>query len=175
MADLVSEAFPDTDRQTQVFALLDAMSNLFAFLGQLFIVRLSVKNFGVGWTLAILPIVSVIGFLMVAINPVFAVLAGLQVLRRSVGFGLTKPTNDMLYAVVTLRERYKAKNFIDTTVYRGADVVTGFTVRAIGALGGLSGLALVCVPLAAAWTALAFWVGRQYRERDAAQSPQPVS
>lgn len=175
MADLVSEAFPDTDRQTQVFALLDAMSNLFAFLGQLLIVRLSVKKLGVGWTLAILPLVSVIGFLMVAVNPVFVILAGLQVLRRSVGFGLTKPTNDMLYAVVTLRERYKAKNFIDTTVYRGADVVTGFTVRAIGAIGGLSGLALVCVPLAAAWTALAFWVGRQYRERDAAQSPQPIS
>ena len=175
MADLVSQTFPDTDRQTQVFALLDATTNLLAFIGQLFVVRLSVKKLGVGWTLAVLPLVSVVGFLLVAINPVFAILAGLQVIRRSVGFGLTKPTNDMLYAVVTLRERYKAKNFIDTAVYRGADVVTAFTVRAIGAMGGLSGLALLCVPLAIAWTTLAFWVGRQYRERDAAQTPQPAS
>jgi AAA family ATP:ADP antiporter len=172
MADLVSQTFEGTDRQTQVFALLDAITNFLSFVGQLFIVRLSVRKLGVGWTLAILPIVSVIGFALLAFNPVFALLAGLQVARRSIGFGLTKPTNDMLYAVVTPQERYKAKNFIDTAVYRGSDAVTGFTVRAIGAVGGLSGLALVCVPLAIIWSSLAFWIGRQYRERDAAINQQ---
>ena len=175
MADLVSQTFDDTDRQTQVFALLDALTNFLSFVGQLFIVRLSVRKLGVGWTLAILPIVSVIGFTLLAINPVFAVLAGLQVVRRSVGFGLTKPTNDMLYAVVSPRERYKAKNFIDTAIYRGSDVVTAFTVRAIGTMGGLSGLALLCVPLAIIWSSLAFWIGRQYRERDAALARQPAT
>lgn len=173
MADLVSSTFPDTDRQTQVFALLDAVTNLLAFAGQLVIVRLSVRRLGIGWTLAMLPIVSVIGFAAVAVSPVFAVLAVLQILRRSLGYGITKPSNDMLYAVVTARERYKAKNFIDTAVYRGADVVTAFSARSIGGLVGLSGLAVLCVPLALAGTALAFWIGRQYRERDAALSQQP--
>ena len=173
MAELVSQTFTDTDRQTQIFARLDAMTSFLSFVGQLLVVRLSVKKLGVGWTLSILPIVSVIGFTLVAFNPVFAVLAGLQVVRRSIGFGLTKPTNDMLYAVVSPEERYKAKNFIDTTVYRGADVVTGFSVRFLGSLGGLSGLALLCVPLAIIWSSLAFWIGRQYRERDAALGKQP--
>lgn len=173
MADLVGRTFPDIDRQTQVFALLDACTNLLAFIGQLLVVRLSVRKFGIGWTLAVLPIVSVIGFATLAVNPVFAVLAVLQVLRRSIGYGVTKPSNDMLYAVVSTKERYKAKNFIDTAVYRGADVVTGFTARHVGGLIGLSGLALLCIPLAAAGTALAFWIGRQYKERDAALSRQP--
>ncbi len=172
MAELVSQTFADTDRQTQIFARLDAMTSFLSFVGQLLVVRLSVKKLGVGWTLSILPIVSVIGFTLVAISPVFVVLAGLQVIRRSIGFGLTKPTNDMLYAVVSPEERYKAKNFIDTTVYRGADVVTGFSVRFLGSLGGLSGLALLCVPLAILWSSLAFWIGRQYRERDAAFGSQ---
>lgn len=172
MADLVSQTFSGADRQTQVFALLDALTSFLSFVGQLLFVRLSVKKLGVGWTLSILPIVSVVGFTLVAINPVFAVLAALQVVRRSIGFGLTKPTNDMLYAVVSPEERYKAKNFIDTAVYRGADVATGFSVRFIGSLGGLSGLALLCVPLAVIWSSLAFWIGRQYRERDAALTKQ---
>lgn len=175
MADLVGSTFPDPNRQTQVFALLDACTNLLAFIGQLLIVRLTVRKIGVGWTLAILPIVSIIGFAAVAISPVFAVLAALQVVRRSVGYGITKPSNDMLYAVVSTRERYKAKNFIDTAVYRGADVVTAFTARHIGGIIGLSGLAVLCIPLAMAWTGLAFWVGRQYRERDAALSQQPTT
>ncbi len=170
MADLMSRTFTDPDRQTQVFALLDAATNVLAFVGQLFLVRLSVRSLGVGWTLSILPIVSVVGFLLLAVNPVLAVLATLHVVRRGLGFGLTKPTNDMLYAVVSPEERYKAKNFIDTAIYRASDVVTAFTVRSIGALAGLSGLALVCVPLAAVWWALTSWIGRQYREKDRALS-----
>lgn len=170
MADLMSRSFPDPDRQTQLFALFDASINVIAFVGQLLLVRLSVSRLGVGWTLSILPLISVIGFAALAVNPVLAVLATLHVVRRGVGFGFTKPTNDMLYAVVSPTERYKAKNFIDTAIYRGADVVTGFTVRYIGTLAGLSGLAMVCVPIAAAWSSLTFWIGRQYKQRDSARS-----
>lgn len=175
MADFMSRTFPDPDRQTQLFALFDASINVIAFVGQLLLVRLSVRTLGVGWTLSILPIVSLVGFALLAINPVFAVLAALHVVRRGVGFGFTKPTNDMLYAVVSPIERYKAKNFIDTAVYRGADVVTGFAVRQIGTLAGLSGLAMLCVPLAAIWGTLTLWIGRQYRQRDlkTAGTPQP--
>ena len=162
----MSVSFPDPDRQTQLFALFDAAINTIAFVGQLLLVRLAVRKLGVGWTLSILPVVSVIGFALLAINPVLAVLATLHVVRRGLGFGFTKPTNDMLYGVVSPEERYKAKNFIDTAVYRGADVITGFAVRSIGTLAGLSGLALVCVPIAAVWSSLTFWIGRQYRQRD---------
>lgn len=168
MADLVSQAFPETDRQTQVFALLDASTNLLSFLGQFLLVRLAVRKLGVGWTLAILPIISLAGFALLAVSPVFVVLATLQVLRRSVGFGLTKPTNDMLYAVVSPEEKYKAKNFIDTAVYRASDLVTAWTVRFLGTAVGLSGIAVVCLPLAIVWASLTFWIGRQYERKDAA-------
>ena len=51
------------------------------------------------------------------------VVAALTVLRRAVGFGFAKPSTDMLYSVVTPEEKYKAKNAIDTAIYRGGDVV----------------------------------------------------
>ena len=108
------------------------------------------------------------GFALLAVFPVFAVLATLNVLRRSIGFGLTKPTTDMLYSVVSDDERYKAKNFIETAVYRGADVVTAYIVRFLNGLIGIAGVAAICVPLAALGAAIAAWIGRQYQRRFAA-------
>jgi ATP:ADP antiporter, AAA family len=165
MAKLIGETFATADRQTQVFALIDATINAFAFIGQLLIVKHSVQKLGVGFTLAILPVVSILCFALVAFQPVFLVLAGVQILRRSITFGLTKPTTNMLYSVVSPEERYKAKNFIETAVYRGGDVVATWIVRFIGGIG-LNGIALLCVPLAVVWTLLALKIGRGYLQRD---------
>ena len=167
MAEMVSVTFEGTDRQTQIYAIMDAMINALSFIGQLLIVKHSVRKLGIGWTLSLLPIVSVVGFTLLALNPVFLIIAGLHVLRRSITFGLTKPTNDMLYSVVSPEARYKAKNFIETAVYRGGDVITTWTIRLISGIG-LSGVALVCVPIALFWAWLAVWIGGEYRRRDKA-------
>ncbi|MFQ6004984.1 MAG: NTP/NDP exchange transporter [Woeseia sp.] len=169
MAQLVGENFATTDEQTRVFALLDASTNVLSLIGQLIIVKQVVQRFGIGVSLAILPIVSVIGFAILAANPVFIVIAALQVARRSLAFGLAKPTSDMLYTVVSPEEKYKAKNFVETALYRGGDLVGSWVVRMMGGLG-LGGISLVCVPLAAIWTAIAFWLGKDYRRRDRAIS-----
>ncbi len=169
MAQLVSESFATTDEQTQVFALLDALTNALSLIGQLIVVKHVVQRFGVGVSLAVLPIVSVIGFALLAANPVFIVIAALQVTRRSLTFGLAKPTNDMLYTVVSPEEKYKAKNFTETALYRGGDLVGAWAVRIMSGLG-LSGISLVCVPIAAIWTVIAFWLGRDYKRRDKAIS-----
>jgi AAA family ATP:ADP antiporter len=165
MAEMVSITFDGTDRQTQVFAIMDAMINALSFIGQLLLVKHSVRRIGIGRTLALLPLVSVIGFTLLALNPAFVIIAGLQVLRRSIGFGFTKPTTDMLYSVVSKESKYKAKNFIETTVYRAWDVLTSWTVRSMSGIG-LSGIALVCVPIALLWSVVAIWIGREYKRRD---------
>jgi AAA family ATP:ADP antiporter len=165
MAEMVSVTFEGTDRQTQVFAIMDALINAFSFIGQLLIVKHVVKRLGIGWTLALLPLVSVVGFSLLAMNPSFLIIAGLQIFRRSLTFGLTKPTNDMLYSVVSPEAKYKAKNFIETAVYRGGDLVSTWTIRFIGGIG-LSGVAMVCVPIALIWTMLVLWVGKEYGRRD---------
>ena len=71
----------------------------------------------------------------------------------------------MLYAVVSREAKYKAKNFIDTAVWRGGDLISVWIVRLLSG-AGLSGVSLVCIPLAALWSGLAFWIGREYRRRD---------
>jgi AAA family ATP:ADP antiporter len=165
MAELVSLTFPDQDRQTRVFALIDSVSNAMSFVGQLLIVRFAVKKFGIGMTLALLPLVSIVAFALLAANPVFIVIAAFQVVRRALQHGLAKPASDMLYSVVSRESKYKAKNFIETAVWRGGDVVATWTIRSLSGIG-LGGVALACIPIAIVWSLLAFWIGRDYRRRD---------
>jgi AAA family ATP:ADP antiporter len=165
MARLVSEAYSSTDKQTQIFALIDTLTNVGSFVGQLLLVKHSVRRLGIGMTLALLPIASIAGFALLAFNPVFLVMAGLQVIRRSLTFGFTKPASDMLYAVVSKEAKYKAKNFIETAVYRGGDLFSTWTIKYLGAIG-LSGVSMVCKPIAILWTVLSFWIGREYQRRD---------
>ena len=169
LAQMVSVTFEGTDRQTQVFAFMDAAINGLSFVGQLLIVKHSVRKLGIAWTLSLLPLLSILGFVILAFNPTFAIIAGFQVLRRSLGFGFSKPTSDMLYSVVSPEAKYKAKNFIETTIYRGWDVVSTWTIRSIGSIG-LSGVALVCVPVAVIWMLIVRWIGREYQTRDEAMS-----
>lgn len=165
LAEQVSLHFPDTDQQTRAFAMIDAASNALSFIGQLLIVKLAVQRFGVGLTLAVLPLISIAGFALLAINPAFAVMAAFQVVRRGLAYGLTRPATDMLYAAVSREAKYKAKNFIDTAVWRGGDLISVWTVRLLSGIG-LSGVSLICIPVAAVWSGLALWIGREYRRRD---------
>ena len=165
MAEIISVSFPDHDHQTRIFALIDAVSNALSFIGQFVIVKFAVQRIGIGMTLAILPLVSVVAFALLAANPVFIVIAVFQVVRRGLAYGIAKPASDMLYSVVSREAKYKAKNFTETAVWRGGDVVATWTIRSLAGIG-LTGVSLVCIPIAIIWSLLAMWIGRDYLRRD---------
>lgn len=164
-AELVEEAITDVDDRTRFFSNMNNAINALAIVGQLFVVKHVVARFGVGVSLSLLPILSVVGFAVLALEPTLMVVAVLTVIRRALGFGFSKPTSDMLYSVVTPEEKYKAKNFIDTTIYRGGDLAATWTVRGMSSLG-IAGISLAILPFALIWTFAAFWLGRDYRRRD---------
>ena len=169
--DLVGDAFASTDERTRTFAFIDAITNIMAMLVQLLIVKRAVWRFGVGVTLSLMPIASFIGFILVAINPTFIIVAAFQAIRRAIGFGLSKPTNDMLYSVVTPEERYKSKNFIDTVVYRGGDALAGWLYTGLKSVGlGTGGIAMLAIPIALGWAILGLWLGRTRGEKDDEQA-----
>ncbi|HET9663198.1 MAG TPA: hypothetical protein VFP00_03145, partial [Burkholderiales bacterium] len=90
---------------------------------------------------------------------------------RAVQRGIMRPARETLFTVVPRSDRYKAKAFIDTFVYRTGDVVGAQTEGLLGRLGmGLTALAWFVVPLAAVWMALGVWLGYTQRER-AARTP----
>ena len=136
-------------------------------IGQLLIVKHIVARFGIGVSLSLLPIVSIIGFTVLAIEPTLAVVAVLTVVRRSLGFSFGKPTTDMLYSVVTDEEKYKVKNFIDTVVYRTGDLIGTWSVTGLISALAITGTSIAMLPFAAIWAGIALWLGRDYKNRDA--------
>jgi len=163
-AELVEQSIPSANEQTRFFSNINVATNALSLIGQMFFVKHVVTRYGIGVSLSLLPIVSVAGFALLALDPVLAVVAILTVARRALGFGFSKPTTDMLYSVVTPEEKYKTKNFIDTAVYRGGDVVGTWTIKLLSTLG-ITGISIVLLPFAVVWAVVSLWLGRDYRRR----------
>lgn len=130
-ARLVEATFPDRTDQTRVFATIDIVVQTLSILSQLFITGRVARKLGVGVLLVAVPLIAAIGFLWLAFAPTFAVLAVVMVARRAGEYALVRPGREMLYTVVDPEARYKAKNFNDTVVYRGADAVSGWVKSGI--------------------------------------------
>ena len=165
-ANLVQDAFVGADERTKFFSDINLAINAIALVGQLLIVKHAVARLGIGVTMSLMPVISIFGFILLAIEPTLAVIAVLTVIRRSLGFAFSKPTTDMLYSVVTPEEKYKVKNFIDTAIYRAGDLIGTWTIRTFIGFVGIAGTSIIMVPFAALWAGIAIWLGRDYRRRD---------
>jgi AAA family ATP:ADP antiporter len=85
-----------------------------------------------------------------------------------------KPAREMLFVVLSQEEKYKAKNVIDTVIYRSGDVVSAWAYAGLQALGlGLSGIAFLAVPVACGWAWICYRLGRMQEAR--AQSKEVSS
>jgi AAA family ATP:ADP antiporter len=91
-----------------------------------------------------------------------------------------RPARETLFTTVSRSERYKAKAFIDTFVYRAGDVVGAQTEGLLNQLGlGLAALAAAAMPLALVWAALGLWLGhaqrRALRQNESTQNVEGAS
>jgi AAA family ATP:ADP antiporter len=168
-AAIVSTTLADRQARTRLFANVDLAVNVLTLLTQLFVTGYMLRWLGLAIGLALVPVLTVVGFSILTIAPVLTIVVVFQVLRRAGHFAVERPAREVLYTVLPRAAKYKAKNFNDTFVYRLGDQVGAWSYTAIGALGfGLSGLAATMVPLSFAWLLLGFWLGtRQERIRAA--------
>lgn len=167
-ARLVAETFPDRADQTRVFGTLDAIVQGLAILSQLFITGRIAQRLGVGVLLVTVPLVVAVGFLWLAFAPVFAVLAVVMVVRRAGEYALARPGREMLFTVVPVEAKYKAKNFIDTVVYRGADALSAWVKTAIDLLAQQPAVAaIIGAILALVWAGNGAALARAHRRAQA--------
>jgi len=163
-ATIVAQSFKDRGAQTALFATIDLAVNVITLLIQLFFTGRIVRWLGVAIVLALLPAMTMLGFGLLAVLPTLAVIVVFQVLRRAGNFALTRPAREVLFTVVPREDRYKAKAFIDTAVYRIGDQVGAWSYALIGLAGwGVAQAALVAIVLSVAWFANGLWLGRQQR------------
>ncbi|RYF79508.1 MAG: MFS transporter [Comamonadaceae bacterium] len=169
---IVANAFADTASRTRFFALVDLGVSTLTLVLQVAVTGRLLRRFGLGAGLLVLPVASVLAFAAVALSPTVLVLAGAQALRRAFDYAIARPSREVLFTVVSREAKYKAKNTIETLVYRGGDAASGWLSAGLGALGiGFAGVAALAIPLAGAWAALSLWLARQQQQRLNRQTP----
>ncbi len=173
-AQIIRDSFADPAQRTTVFAAMDFAVNALTLIIQVFLTGRIVQALGMSWTLALIPLLLGGGFLMLGIAPLLGTLVVVQVVRRAGNYAIMKPTREMLFVVLAPEEKYKAKNVIDTVVYRGGDVVSAWAYAGLQALGlGLSAIAFIAVPVAAGWAWISWGLGRMQEARAKALEVAP--
>ncbi|HYB72341.1 MAG TPA: hypothetical protein VED18_03140 [Candidatus Sulfotelmatobacter sp.] len=173
-ASIVNRSFADRAARTTFFAQVDLLVNTLTLGGQLFLTARALRVLGVALTLTLIPALSVCGFAALGLAPTVAVVVLFQVLRRAGNFAVARPTREVLFTVIPREDKYKAKSFIDTVIYRGGDQIGAWSYALLSFLGlGMAGIAFVAVPLSAAWLLNGFWLGREQEAKAAAQEPSP--
>ena len=157
-AEIAKTAFADRAARVAFFAQVDLAVNVLTLIVQLFLTSWILRAFGTAKAAAFLPLLTLIGFSIFALAPTITALVVFQVARRVGNFGLAKPTREVLFTVLSREDKYKAKNVVDTVVYRLGDQVGSWSYAALSGLGPV-GLAVVALPIAAAWLVNGYWLG----------------
>lgn len=159
--DAVAKAFTTRGAQTAFFAKVDLIINITALTFQLIGTRAVVKRFGLRVALPVVPLIVGCALLAGGAWRTAFVLAAIQVVHRAGDFALVRPGREMIYTTVDAESRFKAKPFIDTTVYRANDVASSWLVTAVRS-AGLNPLFFAGVPLAILWFLTGLRVGRRH-------------
>jgi len=166
-ANIILEATDTFSQRVGGFAQFDMLAQIFTLITQLFITTRLIRRLGVGWTLAVLPLVTVAGFAVLAVWPIFGVMALFQALHRATRYAISRPARETLFSVVPPAEKYKAKPVVDVFLYRGGDVAGAGIDSALRALGlSLGWVAAATIPLVTIWGLLSVALGRAQTRRD---------
>ena len=154
----------DRATRAQYWAMMDLIVNSLAIFTALFITSRLASKWGLAVTLALVPVLLVFGWLAVAVAPALALLIGLQIIRRAGNYAITRPGREMLFTGVPRETRFKTKPVIDIVVYRGGDVLAGWTYTGLaqGVGLGLGGIAIVAAMIALLWTLVGVLLGIYY-------------
>jgi AAA family ATP:ADP antiporter len=118
--------------------------------------------------LSLLPLLSIFGFGTLAWAPTIGALVVFQVIRRAGNFAFARPSREVLFTVVPREDKYKAKSFIDTVVYRLGDQVGAWSYAGLVALGlAMTGVSIVAVPISMLWLVNSLWLGKKQRSLEA--------
>lgn len=172
---IVETSYDDVASRTRFFALVDLMVSSLTLVFQLLLTAPLIRLVGIGGALVALPLATLLAFAAMAAAPLPATVALAQGLRRAVEFAVVRPAREVIWTVVSREEKYKAKNVIETLVYRGGDAASGWLSVALTAMGaGFGLLAFIVVPFAGAWTWLSLWLGRSQKRMARAESAPDV-
>lgn len=164
---IVADTIKDKDAQTALFATIDFWVQTASLFAQFFIFSRVLKWFGLTFTISVVPLVLLGAFGILTFSSSLPLIVGAMMVRRVGEYGFTRPCRDLLFTLVSRDEKYKAKNLIDTFIYRGGDALSASAFAGLVALlGSVSSEALVTgaagIVVCLAWVAVSVWLARRF-------------
>lgn len=169
-ARITKVALPDRAARTDLFATIDLCVAGVTFLVQWFLAPRLLRWVGPGLVLCVLPAAQAVGISVLALAPSLAALITIQIISKTATHGLTRPARELLFTAVGADDKYRAKNVIDTMVYRLGDFGSAWLGQIVIAAGSIA-LVATAAPLGAAWLAFAAVLGAGFRRRVDKEQP----
>lgn len=170
--DVIARSYAAIASRAQAIADIDLVVNICTAAILLLGLGRIVQRFGVTAGLILNPMLMVVAFVATALSPTLIVIQGLQIVRRVAQYAIARPSREICFTVVEQSGRYKAKNVIDTVVYRFGDVSSAWMQAGLRSAGyGLAGAVAVGVGASLVWGGTAAYLGRNYEAMRKRQSP----
>ena len=158
-AKIVKASFASPAERTAMFARIDLLVNVAGLGIQMILTGRIIALLGVGGAAAVLPSLTLIGFVALWSRPTLGVLVAFQVARRAVDYALARPCREIFYASARRGGSLGAKTLIDTAVYRAGDALGAWAYGFFAILPGPFGTAMLIVPLSLAWIGVSLKLG----------------
>jgi len=161
--DIIAKTFPGVESRAVAFADVDLFVNACSAIILIFGLGRVLQRFGVTAGLLLTPVLMVGACLAIAVAPSFLLIQAARATQRISQYAIARPSREVLFTVVDQQSKYKAKNVIDTAVYRFGDLSSAWMLAGLRAAGfGLLGAMTFGITVSAAWGVVAVALGRRY-------------
>lgn len=160
------------DARAAFSARISLTSNMIVLVTQLLVAAHITRWLGISRTLFVTPIITILGFTLLAWRESATTLLIAMVARSSMHYAIDRPSREALYSPLDRHLKYKAKNLIDTLIYRGGDAMTAWIVAFLPAGAALTA---ATIGAAVAWCGLSYPLGRLYNRRTVGLGTPPAA
>lgn len=174
--DLIARAYSVVEQRTIAFADVDLFVNICSALILIFGLSAVFRRYGVTASLVLSPLLMVVACAAIIVAPTLFMVQAARSLQRISQYAIARPSREVLFTVVDQQSKYKAKNVIDTVVYRFGDLTAAWMQAGLRAGGfGLIGAVALGVGVSVAWGFVAAGLGRRYEAITGARAGRPVT
>ncbi|WP_251359267.1 ATP translocase [Kangiella sp. TOML190] len=163
---------------TEFYTDYIAWFTLFGIALQLLIVPRLFRWIGVGGSILILPLVTLINYSLIFIFPLMLVVTWAMIAENSVNYSIQNTSRHALFLNISREEKYLSKNTIDSFFYRFGDLLYGGTIALTVGLFALDiklviGIAVV-LSLMSLWVAFQIKVKKKQDKQNAEPNRPPT-
>jgi len=167
---VVADVFKSPAEKVDFFSKMNLISSGGTLFVQLFVTGRLISALGLVFSLSLVPAFTSVGFIALALYPGLILLSLFDAVRKMLNFAIARPSREILFTVVSKDDKYIAKNFVDTFVYRAGDSLASFAFTGIKnlKLGGQA-YSWAAVPFSLLWFSVAAALAVAQRKKQEVQ------